>query len=70
MLQVNPKNTQWRYFKNVVEDDDAANLEKNQQSILTDIFTMECSMKTLGEAYFVAKQEMSLLKFESILSLE
>ena len=59
----------------LAERDACINLEENQQTILTGISKMnkkdyERTKKKFDVVYFIAKEEMPMVKFESILSLE
>ena len=59
----------------LAERDACITLEENQQTILTGISKMnkkdyERTKKKFDVAYFIAKEEMPIVKFESILSLE
>ena len=59
----------------LAERDACINLEENQQTILTGISKMnkkdyERTKKKFDVAYFIAEEEMPMVKFESILSLE
>ena len=59
----------------LAERDACISLEENQQTILTGMSKMnkkdyERTKKKFDVAYFIAKEEMPMVKFESILSLE